>query len=52
MKTNRSNFLYTVILATIVLMSLSFSTISSAQKTKPENKGFVKLFNGENWDGW
>ncbi|MEP3837157.1 MAG: DUF1080 domain-containing protein [Algibacter sp.] len=28
------------------------STIAIAQNKKSDQKGFVKLFNGKNWDGW
>ncbi|WP_319501878.1 DUF1080 domain-containing protein [uncultured Draconibacterium sp.] len=38
----------TVILSIVALIVLSSTAPLSAQK----NKGFVKLFNGENWDGW
>ncbi|WP_319481333.1 DUF1080 domain-containing protein [uncultured Draconibacterium sp.] len=38
----------TVILSIVALIVLSSTAPLSAQN----NKGFVKLFNGENWDGW
>lgn len=47
MKTNVS-----LIIASIVLITLSFSTRVNAQKKVSINKGFVELFNGENFDGW
>ena len=39
-------------LSCVVLLMNVFSTYSYAKKKGSINKGFVQLFNGENWDGW
>ena len=38
--------------AGIFLLLLSISINSNGQSKASINKGFVKLFNGKNWDGW
>lgn len=40
------------VLASIVVLMLSISAISNAQNNESPNKGFVKIFNGKNFDGW
>ncbi|MBB5268661.1 3-keto-disaccharide hydrolase [Algibacter amylolyticus] len=35
----------------VVVFSL-LSSIAQSQNKKTGNKGFVKIFNGKNWDGW
>ncbi|MGQ1909151.1 3-keto-disaccharide hydrolase [Marinifilum sp. RC60d5] len=35
-----------------ILLVMIFSIVAKAQNTVQTNDGFVKLFNGENWDGW
>lgn len=42
--------LYLVLAA--ILLAIVFSLNSVAQEGKSKEEGFVKLFNGENWDGW
>lgn len=35
-----------------VLLLMLFSIVAIAKNTAQTNDGFVKLFNGENWEGW
>lgn len=41
-----------VVITAISLIILSIAIISAIPKKKPDDDGFVKLFNGKNFDGW